>query len=156
EVLYEALGRAMQKAGGYLYTPEEESFAAELRKSFDEIRKRPGPETVLVDKSTLPGMASTDVGDVSWNVPLAHFNAATYVPGVPAHSWQAAACAGMSIGRKGMLVAARTLSLAAIELFENPIELEAAHQAFEKQRAGRKWTTRIAPDSKPRLDYAMK
>ena len=62
----------------------------------------------------------------------------------------------MSIGRKGMLVAARTLSLGAIELFEKPEELKAARTAFEKRLAGRKWVTRIGPDSKPRLDYAGK
>ena len=156
EVLAQVLGRAMQKAGGYQYTPVEQNFADELRKSLDEARQRPGPETVSTDKSAPPGVASSDAGDVSWNVPLAQLSAATFVPGVSAHTWQAAACAGTSIGRKGMLVAARTLSLGAIELFENPQEAQAAHEAFVKQLAGRRWATRIAPDSKPRLNYATK
>lgn len=82
--------------------------------------------------------------------------AATFVPGVAAHTWQAAACAGTTIGQKGMLVAARTLSLGAVELFENPRQVAAARVAFEMRLAGRKWTTRIAPDSKPRLNYAAK
>jgi len=72
------------------------------------------------------------------------------------HTWQAAACAGSSIGRKGMVVAARTLALAAVELFEKPAELEAAKAAFDKRRAGRAWTTHIAAGSKPTLDYATK
>jgi hypothetical protein len=55
-----------------------------------------------------------------------------------------------------MLVAARTLSLGAVELFENPRQVAAARVAFEMRLAGRKWTTRIAPDSKPRLNYAAK
>jgi aminobenzoyl-glutamate utilization protein B len=93
---------------------------------------------------------------VSWNVPLAQLTAATFVPGVSAHTWQAAACAGTTIGRKGMVVAARTLALGAIELFENPDEVKAARAAFEKRLAGRKWTTRITPDSKPRLNYATR
>ena len=61
-----------------------------------------------------------------------------------------------SIGRKGMVVAARTLALAGVELFENPAEVQAAKEAFEKRLAGRHWTTRIAADSKPPLDYATK
>jgi aminobenzoyl-glutamate utilization protein B len=146
----------MKKAGGYQYTPEEQNFASELRKSLDDTWKRPGPETVSADQSTPTGMASSDAGDVSWNVPLAEFTAATFVPGVSPHTWQATACAGTSIGRKGMLVAARTLSLGAMELFENPQEVAAAREAFEKRRAGRKWMTRVAPDSKPRLNYATK
>jgi aminobenzoyl-glutamate utilization protein B len=110
----------------------------------------------LVDKSTPQGVASSDVGDISWNVPTAQLTAATFVPGVAAHTWQAAACAGTTIGRKGMVVAAKTLSLGAIELFQNPDELKAARAAFEQRLAGRQWVTRITPDSKPRLDYAGK
>jgi aminobenzoyl-glutamate utilization protein B len=115
-----------------------------------------GPQKVQVDKSEGFGSASTDVGDVSWVVPTAQFVAATFVPGVGAHTWQAAACAGSSIGRKGMVVAARTLALAGVELFENPAEVEAAKEAFERRLAGRHWTTRIKADGKPPLDYAVK
>jgi hypothetical protein len=34
--------------------------------------------------------------------------------------------------------------------------VKAARAAFEKRLAGRKWTTRIGPESKPRLNYAAK
>jgi aminobenzoyl-glutamate utilization protein B len=156
DVLSEVLGRALVKSGGYQFTPEEEKFAADLKTTLGTVGERPSPDKVLVDKSTPQGVASSDVGDISWNVPTAQMTAATFVPGVAAHTWQAAACAGTNIGRKGMLVAARTLSLGAIELFENPEELKAARAAYEKRLAGRKWVTRIAPDSKPRLDYAGK
>ncbi len=156
DALAEVLSRAMHKAGGYQYSAEEQAFADTLRKSLQDVAPGPGPETVNTDKSTSVGMASSDAGDVSWNVPTGGFNAATFVPGVAAHTWQAAACAGNSIGRKGMLVAARTLSLAAIDLFQNPAEVKAARESFEKRLAGRKWTTRIAPDSKPRLNYAVR
>ena len=54
---------------------------------------------------------STDVADVSWTVPVAQITTATAVPGTPGHSWQNAACAGSSIGRKGMVLAAKTLAL---------------------------------------------
>jgi aminobenzoyl-glutamate utilization protein B len=118
--------------------------------------RKPGPEKVQVDKSEGFGSASTDVGDVSWVVPTGQFVAATFVPGVGAHTWQAAACAGSSVGRKGMVVAARTLALAAVELFENPAEVQAAKAAFQERLAGRHWTTRIQADSPPPLDYAVK
>jgi aminobenzoyl-glutamate utilization protein B len=89
-------------------------------------------------------------------VPTAQFTAATFVPGVGAHTWQAAACAGSSIGRKGMLVAARTLALAAVDLFDNPAELAAAKESFQTRLAGRKWNTRIPANGKPPLEYAGK
>jgi aminobenzoyl-glutamate utilization protein B len=156
DTLTEVLGRAMQKAGGYEYTPDEKTFATELQKTLAGPVRSPGPEKIQTDMSEGVGSASSDSGDVSWVVPTAQFTAATFVPGVSAHTWQAAACAGTSIGRKGMVVAARTLAVAGVELFENPAEVKAAHEAFEKRLDGRKWTTRIAPDGKPPLDYATK
>lgn len=158
EVLTDVLARAMQKAGGYRYTPDEQKFAHELRKTLEGTQKRPGPDVVTTANPmqvTLTS-ASTDAGDVSWNVPLAELTAATFVPGVSPHTWQAAACAGTSIGRQGMLVAARTLALGAVELLQRPQEVEAARAAFDKQLAGRKWTTRIAPNSAPPLNFATK
>ena len=62
-------------------------------------------------------MGSTDVGDVSWNVPTAGFGTATWVPGTPAHSWQAVAAGGMSIGHKGMMLAAKVLAETARSLY---------------------------------------
>jgi aminobenzoyl-glutamate utilization protein B len=156
DALAEVLARAMQKSGGYEYTPTEKAYAVALQKSLMGTVRSPGPEKVNTAMTEGFGSASTDAGDVSWVVPTASFSAATFVPGVSPHSWQAASCAGTSIGRKGMVVAARTLALAGLELFQNPAELKAARDAFEKRLAGRSWTTRIAPTSKPPLDYATK
>lgn len=156
DALSEVLGRAMQKAGGYELSADERKFAENLQKTLGAPVRSPGPDKVQTDKSEGVGSASTDAGDVSWVVPTAQLTAATFVPGVAPHTWQAAACAGTSIGRKGMLVAARTLSLAAVELLENPAEVKAAHEAFKKRLAGRQWTTRIGADTKPQLDYATK
>ena len=82
---------------------------------------------------------STDVGDVSWKVPTAQFTAATLVPGLPLHSWQSVASNGSSIGRKGMVVAAKTLALAAVELLRDPALVAAARADFEKRTAGRQY-----------------
>jgi aminobenzoyl-glutamate utilization protein B len=156
DTLSDVLARAMNKAGGYQYTPEERKFAEEIQKTLGAPVKSPGPDQVLTDKSETVGSASSDSGDVSWVVPTAQLTTATFVPGVGAHTWQGAACAGTSIGRKGMVVAARTLALGAVELFEKPEEVAEAHVAFQKRLAGRKWTTRIPADGKPPLDYAIK
>jgi aminobenzoyl-glutamate utilization protein B len=156
DTLGDVLGRAIKKSGGYQFTPEEKKFAEELQKTLGGPVKSPGPDKVFSEKTEAVSSASSDSGDVSWVVPTAQITAATFVPGVGAHTWQAAACAGSSIGRKGMVVAARTLALGAIELFENPDELKLARDSFETRLAGRKWTTRIPVDGKPPLDYATK
>jgi len=156
DALAEVLGRAMQKSGGYEFTPTEQTFATTIQKTLMGAVHSPGPQKVNTEMTEGVGSASTDAGDVSWVVPTAQFTTATFVPGVSAHTWQAAACAGTSIGRKGMVVAARTLAVAGLELLQNPAELKAARDAYEKRLAGRQWTTRIAPGSKPPLDYATK
>ncbi len=78
---------------------------------------------------------------------------ATFVPGVPAHSWQSAACAGMSIGRKGMVVAAKSLVLTAVDLYTDPRQVAAAKASFEKRRAGYEYKSRIPADHQPPLTY---
>lgn len=156
DTLTEVMSRAMQKSGGYQFSPEEQKFAAEMQKTLGGPVRSPGPDKVTTNKSETVGSASTDAGDVSWVVPTVQFTTATFVPGVGGHTWQAAACAGSSIGRKGMVVAARTMALGAIELFGNPAELAAARDSFETRLAGRKWTTRIPANGKPPFDYATK
>jgi len=79
---------------------------------------------------------STDVADVSWFVPTAQFRMATQAIGTPGHSWQLAASAGMSVGHKGLLTAAKALGLAALEFMENPSLVEAAQKEFAQKTAG--------------------
>ncbi|MBV8804449.1 MAG: hypothetical protein JO042_05365, partial [Sinobacteraceae bacterium] len=97
--------------------------------------------------------ASTDVGDVSWNYPTIGFVAATFVPGVAPHTWQAAASAGMSIGQHGMVVAAKALALTGADLFASPQLVADAHQEFERQLQGKKYRSFIPEGQKPPLDY---
>jgi aminobenzoyl-glutamate utilization protein B len=151
-----ALGRVMHeqltRVGGVRYTPAEEAFAAELRKSFDGSKPEPGAQERIDPIAVGVSSASTDLSDVSWNVPTVHLGAATYVPGTAAHSWQATACGGMSIGTKGMMVAAKTLALTAAAIVNDPQILARARQEFDKRREGFVYKTRLA-DRKPALDY---
>jgi aminobenzoyl-glutamate utilization protein B len=50
------------------------------------------------------------------------------VPGTVAHSWQAVASGGSSIGVGGMMVAAKTMAISAMELFTNPVLLQKAKE----------------------------
>ena len=151
-VLGNALEKNLRALGGIHYTAEEQAFAEQLRKSF-QTQTPLGSQEEVVRADEGVGSASSDVGDVSWNVPTAQFTTATFVPGTPGHSWQSAACAGTSIGRKGMVLAAKTLALTAVDLFEEPGQLTTARQAFEKARAGHEYRSRIPADHKPPLNY---
>jgi aminobenzoyl-glutamate utilization protein B len=119
KTLAEIMQKNLDMVGGVHYTESEIAFAKKIQSTFNY--KVPAIETSNTIKplteSKDDGGGSTDVGDVSWTVPTVGLNAATWVPGTPAHSWQATACGGTDIGIKGMMVAAKTLALTGIDLF---------------------------------------
>jgi len=127
DVLAKMLDRNLRIVGGVGYTDDERRFAEKLRETFStEDAPSIGSQEQIREIETGLLYASADTGDVSWQVPTAQITTATYVPGTPGHSWQSTACTGMSIGQKGMLVAAKTLALTALDLFENPKQIDAA------------------------------
>ncbi len=158
DALSAVLDKNLRLAGGFRYTPEEQAFAETLRKSFETTGALPIGSQEQVQPSEEGGApgGSTDVGDISWQWPTAQFTAATFVPGTPGHSWQSTACAGTSIGRKGMVVAAKTLALSAIDIFSDPKHVAAARASFEKRRAGHEYRSRVPAGQKPPLTYRDK
>lgn len=141
----------LKRIGGVRYSPEEEAFAKRLRGTLAAAGPAGDQEQVLPLR-TAAGTASTDLGDVSWSVPTVVLEAATWVPGTPAHSWQAVACGGTGIGAKGMIVAAKAMALTAADLFSEPGHLEAARADFDRRRAGVTYRPRLG-DREPALDY---
>ncbi len=55
-------------------------------------------------------MGSTDVGDVSWNIPTGNIYVTTMAAGTAMHDWTAAAQGKSSIAHKGMHMAAQILA----------------------------------------------
>jgi aminobenzoyl-glutamate utilization protein B len=144
----------LQEVGGVSYTPAEIEFAQKIQSSF--TYKVPAIETAGVVKPLKEdedaGGGSTDVGDVSYTVPTVGLQAATWVPGTPAHSWQATACGGTDIGAKGMMVAAKTMALTAIDLFTDPTLVAAAKEEFKKDKGDYQYKALLG-DRKPALNY---
>ncbi len=156
ETLAKTMQTSLQQVGGVSLTPAEVAFADKLRQSLVSQTLPPVSSAGDVRTYALGGItpASTDVGDVSWVVPTAGLSTATWVPGVPAHSWQAVACDGMSIGFKGMIVAAKTLAITAIDLFQHPELIAKAKAELDKARGGETFTYKsLAGERKPPLDY---
>ena len=156
DALAALVDKNMRLVGGVAYTPEEQAFAETIRKTLPDLARPLGSQETIEPPTEGKGPASTDAGDVSWTVPMAQIETATFVPGVPPHTWQSAACAGMSIGRKGMVVAAKALVLTAIDLFTDPRQVAAARASFEKRRAGFEYRSRIPAGQKPPLNYRDK
>jgi aminobenzoyl-glutamate utilization protein B len=156
----ETLAKAMQKnleiVGGVKFTSEEKKFAEDIRKTVfsTSLATIESSDEIKPYTSGLGIPASTDVGDVSWVVPTAGLSTATWVPGVPAHSWQAVACNGMSIGHKGMINAAKTMALTAKDLLLDTSLVEKSKEELYKMRGGKNFDYKsLAGDRKPPIDY---
>lgn len=156
ETLALEMQKSLEKVGGVKYTKEETEFADKIQKTvFSQIYTPiSSSNEVKSYQSGLSFPASTDVGDVSWVVPTAGLSTATWVPSVPAHSWQAVACNGMSIGHKGMINASKTIGLTAQNLFQNTAIIEKAKLELYERRGAKIFTYKsLAGDRKPPLDY---
>jgi len=147
----------LQEVGGYKMNADEQKFALDLQKTFklDNVPSLDTTNEIEPLRKFDPNQpaASTDVGDVSWNVPTIGFLTATFVPGSAAHTWQATAAAGMSIGQQGMVVAAKAIALTGLDLLTDPSLVQAAKDDFKKQTAGKSYYTAIPADQKPPLNY---
>jgi len=120
------------------FTPEEQEFARAIQKATGVEAKGLRTDVVpLPDKpAPEPEGGSTDVGDVSWVVPVIHLETTTAPDDAPWHAWPVVACGGMSIGQKGMIYAARALTGTMVDLFERPADRQAIRAEFQEQTKG--------------------
>ena len=154
-----ALGQVMdanlRKVGGVEYTEAERAFARQIQATFEGGPTRPLGSEEEIEEFGVEGVGggSTDVGDISWVVPTTGLSTATWVPGTSAHSWQAVAAGGTDIGTKGMMVAAKTLALTTIELFQSPNVIASAWEELTERRGLNFAYEALLGDRPPPLDY---
>ena len=167
--------QVMQSIGPIHYTPEEIDFAQQINNNFPganadhiesmiEFYKPPSEYNAILDQyrdSPLVGenfpaldenvisTGSTDVGDLSQIVPVSMLGTTCFPTGCPGHSWGNVAAAGMSIGHKGMLHAAKIMAVTAVELYTNPDHLVKIRQEFEKATRGKQYTPAIPEGLRP-------
>jgi aminobenzoyl-glutamate utilization protein B len=148
--------QAMQFIGPTPFTPEDLDLARQINDSYppenvadfrerlaafklpDDIRKQVNEQIDLpLLGINLPSFdedevrtGSTDVGDMSWNVPLSMLRTTCFPTAVAGHDWGTVASSGSSIGHKGMMHAAGIMALAAMDCFSDHRHIESAHEEF--------------------------
>lgn len=169
----DVIGRIMleklKRIGAPEFTDEEKAFAKQLQATIP-----PAAESALRDSgltreeigdplcnkildrvdSLAKGRvrpASNDVGDVSYVAPTGQFATCCVPLGVALHSWQSTASTGSTIGFKGMMLAAKTLALTALDLGTRPDVLRAAHNEFEKATGGKKYVSLLPEGFTPAI-----
>jgi aminobenzoyl-glutamate utilization protein B len=129
----ELINKNLTWLGTPMYTPEEQAFAKTIQRATNVPEVGIDTEIHELDGQVEEG-GSTDVGDVSWVVPTLHFTVATAPKDAPWHAWPVVATGGMSIGHKGMILAAKTLAATMVDLYEDPKAIEAITEEFQEKK----------------------
>ncbi len=148
--------KEMEEVGGFTYTASEAAYATDLQKSLPKSAAGHLELTAKIQPLRDPGeggAGSTDVGDISWVVPTIGYTSATFVPGVAAHTWQATATTGMSIGQEGMLISAKSLALLGADLYAHPEVVAAAKAELAEYKKSASYTSPIPAGQKPPINY---
>jgi len=135
--------------GPAVFTEQEQAFARQVQRTTGV------PESgMFTGVKPLEGQqaegGSTDVADVSWVVPTLHVSVATSPLGAPWHAWPVVASGGMSIGRKGMLRAAKVMAATMADLYEQPATLAAVQAEFKAKKGDTVYAPYI-PEGPPPL-----
>ncbi|MEE4289669.1 MAG: amidohydrolase [Erythrobacter sp.] len=153
ETLAKVMDEKLRMVGGVEYTPEEIEWAKTIQESLGDAAEPLESAAEIQPYELSLGYGSTDVGDVSYATPTVGVRTATWVPGTSAHSWQAVAASGHSIGHKGAQVAAKAMALMAVELFTNPELRTAARAEFDAYRGEDYVYKSLLGERTPPLDY---
>lgn len=125
----------------------------EHKEIIDSLKNKDLYDVILPYKywsMTMPG--STDVGDVSWNVPTAQIITACCALGTAPHSWQMTSQGKSGIAHKGMLLAGKVLAATAIDALLNPGIIKNAKADLIKVLDGETYSCPIPPEVKPLPD----
>jgi aminobenzoyl-glutamate utilization protein B len=132
------------------YTEEEIAFAKKIQEvTGKEKIGMDSAITPLEETKENPGGGSSDVGDVSWNVPNINLNVTTAPKDTPWHSWAVVACGGMSIGHKGMSYASKAMAMTMVDLFENPKLVEKVKAEYKERKGDEVYKANIPAGPPP-------
>lgn len=137
----------LQWLGPVSFTPEEQAFAKAIQRACGIEEKGLNARIRSLEGQEREG-GSTDVADVSWLVPTLHLEVTTAPEDAPWHAWPVVATAGMSIGHKGLVHAAKTLAATMVDLFDDANARNAIRGEFEEQTKGHVYKPYV-PDGPP-------
>ncbi|MGW0817710.1 amidohydrolase [Streptomyces viridiviolaceus] len=141
----------MRQIGPPEFSAEAQRLAKELQKSLglpqsglhDKISELAPPNPVFL------GGGSTDVADISWQVPTVSMGAALAPIGTKMHTWSTASCAGSAPGHAAVRAAAKYLAATAVDLLVKPELLRGLKEEFDKRREGVQWQTALPEGYEP-------
>ena len=140
----EIMQNNLELLGPITYTDEEIAFGKAIQKATEKPEVGMDSEiNPLRETEEFPGGGSTDVGDVSWNVPNINLSVTVAPKDTPWHSWAVVACGGMSIGHKGMIYASKAMAMTMVDLFDNPKLVAKVKEEFKTRKGDEKYEAMI-------------
>ncbi|MDA8871444.1 amidohydrolase [Flavobacteriaceae bacterium] len=145
-----AVQKNLETLGDLTYTKEELDFAYQIQEATSKPKLGiDGKIKPLKPTAEHPMGGSTDVGDVSFLVPVVRLGATVAPEGTPWHSWAVVACGGMSIGHKGMVYAAKALGMSMVDLFTDKELLQDVKAEFKTRKGDYQYTPMLPPGPPP-------
>lgn len=149
KVLAEVMHKNLQEIGAPSFTAEEQ----ELVKT---MQKNSGVSETGLDETIMPfGGGSTvlcDTSEYSWFAPYATIWLTMAPVGVGWHNWLVVSCAGGSIGKKALDVAAKVMAATAVDAVLNPQIIDAAKAELKERLASREFIKLIPDTVNPPLE----
>jgi aminobenzoyl-glutamate utilization protein B len=130
------------------WTDEEQAYAKAIQKEMGKPEDGMAINVLPVPTGVEMG-GSSDVGDVSWQIPTMGAVYSAWPRHIPPHQWGCTACHGMSIGRKATLHAAKVLAATGLDLLTEPDLRTEIQTEFDKQLNGRTYKTLNDSDTNP-------
>lgn len=128
------------------YTKEDFLYAKQYSTA-ESVEKSILPDVALENEVLSTG--STDVGDVSWNVPTGSIMVTTMANGSIMHGWNVVAQGKSHIAHLGMHRAAKILASAAIQLVESPEARDKITEEFNKIKETHNYISLLPKSMKP-------
>jgi len=149
DVFAERMTDHMKRYFPIKWTDEEQAYAKAIQKEMGKPEDGMAVNVMTVPKGTEIG-GSSDVGDVSWNVPTMGAVYSSWPRHIPPHQWGCTATNGMSIGQKATLHAAKVLAATGLDLLTEPDLLKAIRTEFDKRIEGKPYKTLNEFETNPR------
>lgn len=147
--LIEAVDKNLRRVGPPEFTEEEQQYAKELQNFLDKEPKGFSTDIeALADSLLPPSGGSTDVAEVSFITPTVGFSVASAPQGVPWHSWATTSSHNTSGGKKSAVIAAKVISMTAVQMMSDAELLEKAKEEFLERTEGKPYQSPIPADQK--------
>ena len=144
----ETVYQNLQWLGPIQYSDEEIQFVKQLQQHLgmpiEGIQDKIIPFSDQTGREHVYGYAS-DIGDASWISPELYFVVKS-LPGVAMHQWPGTIFSGHTIGHKGMIHAAKVLSLTIIDHLQSPELQKNVREDFERRRRSYRYHSFLSDD----------